>query len=101
MIIVGKVREIYHYNIFPSISDLVSEREMEKKADILTYLKKVNVMAAAPGYAIDVFTGNRIQEPLYAYSDGEYIWRSDTIYYFDKYNLRLEDDFIEHVLKQS
>lgn len=33
------------------------------------------------------------------YNDGEYAWRSDIIYYVEKYNMRLEEDFVNKVLK--
>ncbi len=33
-------------------------------------------------------------------SDGKYEWRSDVIYYVDKYDMELPDEFIQHVLAQ-
>ena len=33
-----------------------------------------------------------------AHSDGVYQWYEDEIYHFEKYNLKLNDDFIQHVL---
>lgn len=35
------------------------------------------------------------------YSDGKYEWNSAEIMYFEKYNLKLNDDFIQHVLSNS
>jgi len=32
-------------------------------------------------------------------NDGKYTWRSDVIYYFEKYNLKLPDEFVKEVLK--
>lgn len=33
--------------------------------------------------------------------DDKYAWRSDLIYYFEKYNLKLDDDFIAHVMSKT
>lgn len=100
MVVIGKIREIYRDDAIPPIGDLISETEVEGKSDILSYLKQARVTAVAPGWAIDVMTGERIEGSLLSYSDGEYAWRSDTIYYFERYNLKLEKEFIKHVLSQ-
>ena len=33
-----------------------------------------------------------------AYTDGVYLWGNETIYYFEKYNLKLPDSFIAKAL---
>ena len=53
----------------------------------------------APGRALDVISGEKIDRTLCMYNDGEYAWRSDIIYYVEKYNMRLEEDFVNKVLK--
>lgn len=35
------------------------------------------------------------------YSDGKYEWNSAEIMYFEKYNLKLNDNFIQHVLNKT
>ncbi|MDR0840009.1 MAG: hypothetical protein LBN26_01290 [Christensenellaceae bacterium] len=37
---------------------------------------------------------------VHYYDDGTYAWRTDIIYYFDKYDLELPDAFVQHVLAQ-
>lgn len=35
---------------------------------------------------------------MLAYTDGKYYWFSETIYYFEKYNLQLPDAFLKDIL---
>lgn len=98
MIVIGKTREIYKDKDLPTIKSLISKEPIENKAKILEYLKKGKVTAAATGTAKDIITGKTIDEPFCMFTDGVYAWRSDTIYYVDKYNLKLEDEFIKHAL---
>ena len=97
MIILGKVKEIYKDNSLPSIRDIIAEKPPVYKEQILKYLKNGKRGAVAVGYANDVITGERIPGELYCLSDDEYGWRSDTIYYFEKYNMALDPEFIKKV----
>jgi len=81
-----------------SIQDLISDEPIAGKSKVLSYLKSRPVSAAAPAVLIDVITGESIQSALTSHNDGVYWWRSDVIYYFEEYNLKLPDEFIEHVL---
>ncbi len=47
----------------------------------------------------DVITGESIGTPL-VYEYGEYEWDSIDIHYFEKHNIELRPDFIEHALKK-
>ena len=76
------------------------EKPYEEKDKIIMYLKNSNVIAYAAGIAKDVFSGKSIQGSLAYMSDGIFEWRSDIIYYADKYNLKLDDSFIEYVLNK-
>ena len=100
MIVLGMYKEIYHNDSFPSISDFVSNNEMENKTVILDYLRKGKVTAASPARMVDVINGEKIDGSLKMLEDDKYAWRSDLIYYFEKYNLKLDDDFIAHVLSK-
>lgn len=72
----------------------------ELKIRILKYLKNLGVtISVAPGYDIDRTTGQLIPDStIKVYADGDYIWDSETINLFEKYDLKLSNDFIEHVL---
>lgn len=98
MIILGKYKEIYADKFLPSIKDRISETPFEHKERVLSYLKSKKADAVAAGRATDVLTGKTIPGEFSCYTDGVYAWRSDLIYYVEKYNLNPGDDFINHVL---
>lgn len=54
----------------------------------------------APARLRDVVSGDVIYEPLAFSEDGEYAWRSDVVYYFEKYNLTLPEEFIVTVINR-
>ena len=98
MIIIGKIKEIYNENDVPSIKDLICDKPIVDKEKILKYLRSGTRGAVAAGYAKDVLTGDKIDGELCCYTDGKYAWRSDTVYYFEKYNIKLPEEFIKHAL---
>lgn len=100
MIVIGKFRENYHDNSLPSIAELVSDTPIQNKNDVLRYLHKGKITSCSPARIRDIFTNEVMNIPLNCMTDGVYAWRSDVIYYFEKYNLKLDDDFIYHVLKK-
>ena len=86
---------------YPSIRELLSEKPIQVKGKVLWYLKNVPIMAVSPGRMNqDVFSGKNILSSLVIHSDGIYSWCGETIYYFEKYDLILPEDFIRHVLFQ-
>lgn len=99
MNIVGKFREIYKDDSLPSIKDSIQNKSISEKERILHYLKSAKKGAFSPGNIKDVITGEKISGEFCCYSDGEYAWRSDIIYYVEKYNLKLDSDFIKHILQ--
>lgn len=101
MKVIGRIKELYKVDGLPSIYDLISTNALSNKADVLAYLNSGKVTATAPGSATDVLSGKRIKGSLKMYSDGEYAWRSDVIYYFDKYNLDLGNEFILHIISKT
>lgn len=60
---------------------------------------EIEPFGVCPMIARDAITGERIGVPA-VYRDGDYSWRTETIYYFEKYNLALPDDFVAHVLSK-
>ena len=50
---------------------------------------------------MDVIAGKRINSEWVLHSDGVYEWTSDITYYYEKYNLILPQDFINHVCMLS
>lgn len=101
MIVKGKFREIYNDNTLPSIAELISDTPIQNKHNVLKYLRKGKITSCSPARIYDVLTDQVINIPLNCMTDGIYAWRSDVIYYFEKYNLKLDDDFINYVLKMT
>jgi hypothetical protein len=71
---------------------------VENKNKVLRYMRSCRVIAAAPGRMKDVFANTLIPGEMLAYSDGRYYWGTEAIYYFDKYDMKLPDDFINRVI---
>ncbi len=101
MIVVGRFREIYKDDSLPSIYDFVSEKHYKDKDLVLKYLKNGKKSAVAPAKVKDVIAKEYINIELCCYTDGCYAWRSDLIYYVDKYNLKLDDGFVKHIKQRN
>ena len=82
------------------IRNNVSDSPINEKQAILDYFHSIPAWAVAPGVFKDIFTG-KIVIGIEAFEDGVYYWHSDTVYYFEKYNLKLPDDFIAYVLSKK
>ena len=101
MIVIGKFRETHNKDEYPSILTAIHDEPPKDKAKILRYLKSGKVGAMSPGYLYDRVNSEIILRNPTCYNDGTYAWRSDLIYYYEKYNVDLPEDFINHVLKKS
>ena len=100
MIILGRYSEIYKSDEYPHISDDI-HHPCEHKEKILKYMKSCVSSSSAPAVLTDVFTGDKINVPLECKSDGVYGWRTDYIYYIEKYDLKIPEDFVQHVLNKT
>lgn len=74
--------------------------EFEKSA-LLQYMKSHEPCAFTSQPVEDVLSGKIVLDADNARSDGLYRWYESEIYHLEKYNLRLNDDFIQHVLSQK
>ena len=99
-IVIGMYKEIGGDG-YPPIRELLSEAPIEGKVIVSRYLKEQPDVAASPGFMKDEITNERIPGTLLMYSDGVYAWRSEVVFYFDEYNLRLPEEFINHVFEQE
>ena len=59
------------------------------------------IAAMAPGYSVDKIDDKTTIGSLAYYDDSVYHWRSDVIYYVQKYNIKLPDDFVQYVLRNN
>lgn len=101
MIVIGRFKETHHDESYPSILSAIHDEPPKNKTKILRYLKNGRVGAMAPGYLYDEIDGATMIPRPTCYNDGVYGWRSDLIYYYEKYNVDLPEDFIKHALKNS
>lgn len=67
---------------------------------VLSYLKNRQPAACGSISFIDKIKNVVVYDSDNAFYDGEYTWYTPEIYYFEKYNLKLNDDFIEYVLSK-
>lgn len=72
------------------------------KNDILNYFKQNNVAnATVICPATDYITGKTLNNLIECFDDGNYMWTSEEIYHFEKYDLKLNDEFIEYVINKK
>lgn len=75
---------------------------LPNKNDILNYFKKYNDIKSIITFtATDYITGEKSDELIKCFDDGVYSWTNEEIYHFEKYNLKLNDDFVNHALSQA
>ena len=99
LISIGRAREIDHQDRFPSIKTMI-HKPMKEKEKVLEYMKNAEHIAYSPGIARDVFHPEIWTTEVSLMSDGKYQWRSDIIYYVEKYDMELPEEFVEHALRQ-
>ena len=80
---------------------IISDKSIKQKDIILQYLKKFPYSAYTSQPVFDKFSGEEVFEADNAHTDGVYTWYESEIYHFEKYNLKLNDDFIEYVLNKT
>lgn len=90
-------REFDDDNTLPSAKDNVTDTAVENKDKVLNHLKSGKLLFVAATTIKDIFTGKPIVGGLCTYTDGEYTWTSEELYYFEKYNLKLNADFINSI----
>ncbi len=76
------------------------DNPVSNKNEILKYMKSLSPSIFTSAPVIDIFTDKEVKSADNGYTDGEYRWHESEIYYFEKYNLKLNDDFIEYVLNK-
>lgn len=99
MIVIGQTCEVYKDNKYPSINDLIN-KPIREKEKIIAYMRNCKIEAVSPAIVTDLIDKKSKIPELYTMTDGKYAWRSDVIYYVEKYDMELPEEFIQHVLKQ-
>lgn len=68
------------------------------KSEIVNYLKSFNSDCVSAGRVFDSVIDEYTDITDEAFDDGEFCWSSTDIYYFDKYDIKLNSDFIKKVI---
>lgn len=77
-----------------------NEANKNKKL-ILDYLKNGIDAGVRCSVVVDRITGEQLPQTIHRYKDDEYIWTDEDIYHFEKYNIKLYDEFINKVLSST
>ena len=100
MTVIGRFKETYNNQEYPSIMDAVGKLDPSIKSTVVAHLKRGKTLSLAAGYATDVISGELINTPYACCSDGVYGWRSDVLYYVEHYDIALPEEFIQFVQNQ-
>lgn len=77
-----------------SLLDHVEKEPIENKEKILDYLKRGKDNGIRCSVIYDYVKDESLSETVKLFTDGEYNWDSEEIYHFEKYNIKLNEDFI-------
>ena len=101
MKIIGQYNELAPDMGFPSMLDSMAKTPYASKETILDYLRNGNVHMVTAAKVVDTLKKARTKVNLVFMNDGTYEWSSAIIYYVDKYNLQLPDEFVNHILQRT
>lgn len=91
---IANVKEISNNSDDPSIVYAIGTVEDVCKSKILAYLKSGNITGKALENFVDAINMREINAVPFLYSDGEYEWSAEEIYYVERYNLTLSKEFL-------
>ena len=98
MIFIGSYDEITPNKGYPLMKNSMNDKKYPSQDLIVSYLKRGKMVMAAAGVSKpDVFTGDAINVENGIQSDDMYAWSTDLPYYVEKYNVKLPDDFEQHI----
>ena len=82
------------------LAKTTSETALDGKEKVLAYLKQFPECAFTSAPVKDAFTGEVVYDANNARTDGTYQWYETEIFHFEKYNLKLNEEFIKYVLNR-
>ena len=86
---------------FPSMREFFCDETYFGMDKIVEYLQNGRTTYVTAAECEDVFTNQRISGVRSGMTDGNYSWNNTLAYYVKKYNLKLDDDFIQYVLNKN
>ncbi len=95
---IGDFKELAHgAKTGASLFEIRRETGDNDEKEIADYLRAGEIVAISPCLVRDVFDEKGIIGSLEERTDGEYIWPSDLVYYYEKYHVELPVEFLQHV----
>ncbi|TCO55945.1 hypothetical protein [Actinocrispum wychmicini] len=96
---VGVYREMYvgRHDDLPSVFDH-TDRVIDDRERVIEYMRTAPPVLDVLDVEVDMVNGtDQIMSASSLISDGEWIWRKDSIHYLSRYPLDLPDGFLQHV----
>lgn len=85
---------------YPSVKTAIGSRNKNRDM-ILAYFKQFEPVVAVARPVTDYISDEKQKESVLGYTDGVYWWTNEEVYHFEKYDLKLNDSFIRHILNHS
>ena len=82
-----------------TFSNLKNDNSIDK--DFFVSFLKNGKLVSIGGIVVDFSTGEWTNIENLDYESGDYYWNSSDIYHFEKYDLKLNSDFIKYVLEKT
>ena len=93
--------EEFRHNGGESVRNHISTTPIDGKDAVLKYLKSWPNEAIRCATLTDYITDELLTPSVWTHTDGEYRWTDEEIYHFEKYNMQLNREFIDKVLKKT
>jgi hypothetical protein len=95
---IGFVKEYNNIKEASSLEELISEKTLDtgETEKVIDYLKQGKLLLAWMGYFIDIKSKELIAPDSY-YSDGIWVWPAYLPYYLNKYKMKLDQEFLDHI----
>lgn len=80
------------------IQDLISDIPVDNKEKVLNYLKNGKDDGVCCSSIFDFVSSSSTGNTIHCYTDGEFSWDDEEIYHFEKYNIKLDEEFISKII---
>ena len=99
LIRVGFFREMPHGEpTDPSLADARADAPAPHQDAVVGYLEAGHLYIATPSPTKDVIDRRTLIGPPHYLTDGRHVWPGDVAHYVRTYNVRLSDEFVDHVV---
>lgn len=98
---IAEIREFSENSNNPELSTMVNF-PIKNKSLILKFFKSFKPIAVMAHGTTDYIKNiSNTNESVSLFNSDEWFWTNEMVYHFEKYNLKLNEDFIKYVLKRS